>query len=90
MYDNPAGDTLLDWWPRHIVAMVTQIFSLMGSGTIVASFFILKNRRSPFHYEVLFLNIADMVWTSSHFINHLEAIIHNHVTNSEVSRLCFL
>ena len=81
---DPEGDELLDWYPRHVVAMTFQTFSLIGSLIIISSFFILKDRRSPFHFEILFLNIADFVWTSSHFINHAEALAHNHVTHNTV------
>lgn len=83
---SPVGSQQLDWYPRHIVAMSFQILSLLGSSVIIISFFMLKNRRSPFHFEILFLNIADFVWTTSHFINHAEAIAHGHVTDNKVRR----
>ena len=87
----PEGDQLQDWYARHIVAIVFQILSLLSSSIIIVSFVVLKNRRSPFHFEILFLNIADFVWTSSHFINHVDALMHNRVTHNKVSNinLCY-
>ena len=81
------GTQLIDWYPRHIVAMVFQCLSLIGSCTIILSFFVIKQRRSPFRYQILFLNIGDVVWTTSHFINHIDAVANKRVTDNKVRGL---
>ena len=81
----PKGSELIDWYPRHIVAIVFQILSLTGSLSIIISFFLLKQRKSPFRFQILFLNIADVVWVTSHLINHIEAMYNDRVTENKVN-----
>jgi hypothetical protein len=59
------GNTLVDWYARHITAMSFQVLSLIGNGIIIASFFLFKKRRSPFHFQVLFLSILP-----HHYVRH--------------------
>ena len=81
----PEGPELVDWYARHVVAMIFQILSIAGSSLIILSFVYLKSRRSAFHYQVLCLNVADIIWTTSHFINHAQSLAYKKVIPNGVS-----
>eukprot|EP00026_Physarum_polycephalum_P011215 Phypoly_transcript_11422.p1 GENE.Phypoly_transcript_11422~~Phypoly_transcript_11422.p1 ORF type:complete len:380 (+),score=38.01 Phypoly_transcript_11422:73-1212(+) len=79
-----AEDKPLPYWhSMHQTAIVTQVISLLGSATIIISFIVLKSRRNMYNYQILFINIADFFWVFWHLTNHIEALVHGHVTNNK-------
>jgi len=81
---NPLGSTLPQWVPRHATAMVMQIISMFCSSFVLV-LFIRRKTKHIFHWHVFFLCVSDLIWTISHFINHLEAVIQDHVTNNKAA-----
>jgi len=61
---------------------------MFGSSFVVLQFFKMKKWRrdnNTFSFEILFLCLADLFWTISHFSNHVDALAEGHVTDNDTA-----
>lgn len=76
-------DSPLPYWHAvHITAIVAQCCSMLCSGTVITSFFILKDKRTTYNYLLLYANMSDFFWVAWHFSNHVQALADGHVTTN--------